>query len=152
MADKLSNLAKDAYAKGKTKAEAAVSSGKSTAKKAVKATRSGANRAKTATADSVDRNPMTAIIGGLAIGAIAAMLLPSTKRENKIAGKFGKSVRAKSGEAARSARSTAMETLDNLGVNADAARDQIRGLASKLGEVASSAGKSAAETVRNTKK
>jgi hypothetical protein len=41
-----------------------------------------------------------------------------------------------------------METLDTLGVNADAAKDQIRDLAAKLGEAATTAGKSAAASVK----
>jgi ElaB/YqjD/DUF883 family membrane-anchored ribosome-binding protein len=149
MVDTLRNSVADAYSKGKTKAEAAVETSKVKASKAAQATKASAQKAKTATVEGVDRNPLAALVGGLALGALAAALLPRTQREDKLVGKAGKSVREKASSAAKTARSTAMETLDTLGVNADAAKDQIRDLAAKLGEAATTAGKSAAASVKN---
>lgn len=152
MPDTIKDRVQDAYAKGKSKAGTAVKSGKAQASKAAKATQKSARKAKDATSDGINRNPLAAVAGGLILGVIAAALLPHTRREDQLVGKVGKTVRTKANDAASKARTTAMETLDTLGINADAARGQIRDLASKLGEVASSAGKSAADTVRNSKK
>jgi ElaB/YqjD/DUF883 family membrane-anchored ribosome-binding protein len=152
MADTIKDRVQSAYAKGKSKAETAVDAGKARATKAAKATQANARKAQTATAEGINRNPLAAVAGGLALGIIAAALLPHTKREDKLVGKVGKNVRAKASDAAKTARTTAMETLDSLGVNAASARGQFRDLASKLGEVASTAGKSAADAVRNSQK
>ncbi len=152
MSDSIKDRVQSAYSKGKSKAESAVETSKARATKAAKATQASARKAKAATSDGISRNPLAAVAGGLVLGAIAAALLPHTRREDRLVGKVGKNVRSKAGDAAKVARKTAMEKLDTLGINADSARGQIRDLASKLGEVASTAGKSAADTVRNAKK
>ncbi len=152
MPDTIKDRVQNAYAKGKSKAETAVESGKARASKAAKATQTSARKAQAATSEGISRNPLAAVAGGLVLGVIAAALLPHTRREDRLVGKVGKNVRAKASEAANTARTTAMETLDTVGINADSARGQIRDLASKLGEVASTAGKSAADAVRNAKK
>ncbi len=150
MAKDVKGKVSDAYARSKAKASSAVEASKDKAARAAKATAETARKAKQATADGVDRNPLSAVIGGLAVGMIVAAMLPRTKRENKIAGKVGKNIRTRAGDAAKAAGSSARETLDSLGVNKDAAKNQIRDLAGKLGEAAKVAGKSAAETARKS--
>ncbi len=140
--------ATDAVNMGRTKAEDAARLAKDRAEKASVATRATAKRAAEKTTQTVDHNPIGAIVGGLALGAIVAALLPRTRREDALVGDVGKRVRSTASKAAKTATATAKEQLDALGVNGDAARDQIRDLVSKVGEAARSAGSAAAETVR----
>ena len=76
-----------------------------------------AERAARQTGDGIERNPLAAIAGGLAIGAIVAALIPRTAREDKLAGNVGRKVRATASKAATTARETAKNQLDELGVN-----------------------------------
>lgn len=138
----------DAYAKGRASADAAVATSKAKAAKAATATKASAQKAAKTTVDSVEKNPIVALLGGLAVGAIAAALLPRTKREDDLVGTVGKSVRNKASTAAKAARDTAKEQLDTLGVNADAAKETFRDIASKIGTAASSATSAAADAVR----
>ncbi len=140
--------AADAVSKGRIKAEDAARIAKERAEHAAAATRSSAKRAAEKTTETLDRNPIGAIVGGLAIGAIVAALLPKTQRENDLVGDVGRKVRSTASQAAKNATATAKDQLDALGVNADAARDQIRDLVGKVGEAARSAGSAAADTVR----
>ncbi len=148
MATNLKSKAADAYAKGRSKATEAMESGKAKAESAARATRSGAQSAARKTVESVDRNPVAAVLGGLALGAIAAALLPKTQREDKLVGNVGKKVRKTAADARAVATKTAKEKLDNLGVNGEAAKSQLRDLIGKIGEAAQSAGSAAVDTVR----
>jgi ElaB/YqjD/DUF883 family membrane-anchored ribosome-binding protein len=140
--------ANDAYATGREKAEAALATSKAKAADAAKATRAGAKTAAAKTVDSVERNPLAALVGGLALGAIAAALLPRTAREDKLVGKVGSKVRNTAKAAASNARAAAKDQLSDLGVSPGAAKDQLRDLVSKVGQAASTAGSAAAKTLR----
>jgi ElaB/YqjD/DUF883 family membrane-anchored ribosome-binding protein len=160
----------DAVSKGRAKADEAVNSARTKAESAAKTARSkaketsakardsanqarktaeeNARKAARTTVESVDRNPLAAVAGGIAIGAIIAALLPRTAREDKVAGEFGRKVRSTAKKAASNARETAKEQLDALGVNADSAKGSLRTLAEKISEAATSAGSAAADTLR----
>lgn len=149
----------DAYAKSRASVETAAASSKAkaleaaevtraNAKKAADATLANARKAADKTAKGIEHNPIVALAGGLAIGVIAAALLPRTAREDKLAGNVGKTVRKTASNAAKAATATAKEQLDSLGVNADAARAQFRDIATKVGKAAVSAGGAAADSVR----
>jgi ElaB/YqjD/DUF883 family membrane-anchored ribosome-binding protein len=138
----------EAYVKGRASADAAVATSKAKAVKAATVTKANAKKAAKTTVDSVEKNPIVALLGGLAVGAIAAALLPRTKREDDLVGSVGKTVRGRASTAAKAARDTAKEQLDSLGVNADAAKGTIRDIANKIGAAASSATSAAADAVR----
>ena len=141
----------DAAHSAKVKAAEAAAATKASAKKAASSTKAGAQKAAASTGKTVESNPLGAILGGLAVGAIVAALLPRTTREDKLVGKVGHTVRATAGKAAKNATSTAKEQLDAMGINADAAKAQLRDLVGKLGEAAASAGSAAADTVKPKK-
>jgi ElaB/YqjD/DUF883 family membrane-anchored ribosome-binding protein len=140
--------ATDAARAAKAKASATANRAKQKAEHAAASTRANAKKAADKTAEGVDKNPLAAIAGGLVVGAILAALLPRTARENKLVGNVGSKVRATASKAAKNARETAKEQLDSLGVNADAAKGQLRDLVSKISEAASSAGSAAADSIR----
>lgn len=110
--------------------------------------RERARTAATKTRSGVENNPIVALAGGLAIGAIAAFLLPRTEREDRVAGNVGKKVRDTAANAAKAARSTGKDQLDALGLNADTARDQVKDLVGKLAKAVTSAASAAGESIK----
>ena len=131
----------DVYESGKEKAETVV---KAVREGSVKVTDS----AKTKTNESLEKSPITALVGGLAIGAIAAALLPKTRRESDLLGSASNKVRSSASTAAKAARDAGKEQLDVLGLNSGAARDQFRSVIDKIGQAAATASKAATDAVR----
>src|SRR5688572_3927543 len=79
--DKVRRSASDAYENARERTNAIYGSARQRASSAYDGTREAADRARRRAADSFDANPMSAVIGGLAIGVVAAALLPRTRRE-----------------------------------------------------------------------
>lgn len=100
-------------------------------------TREGAARAGQRTAEGIEANPMAAVVGGLAIGAAVAALLPRTRRETEVLGPIGERLTESAREAGRS-------KLDEIGLSREGAKQ-------KLSELASSAGDAIRQT-RSTRK
>ncbi len=148
MADTLQDKASAKMSEAKQKAAEATRTAKAKAESAAATARIKAKKAADSSKKGLDHNPLGVVMGGLAVGAIVAALLPRTKREDDLAGNVGRTVRSTATKAAKNARETAKEQLDALGVNADAAKDQFRDLMGKLGEAASNAGSAAADAIR----
>lgn len=140
--------ADEAISTARTKANEAAAASRERAAKAAETSRRNAETAARKTAETVKTNPLAAVLGGIAIGAIAAALLPKTGREDEILGKVGKKARSAAKGAAQAARDVGKEQLDTLGVNADAAKSQLRDLVSKVGQAAGAATGAAADTLR----
>jgi hypothetical protein len=77
------------------------------------------------TADGIDSNPLAAIVGGLALGAVAAALLPRTRREEALLGPVGRRLGDTAREAARAAREAARQQVEELGLNKDGVRRRL---------------------------
>jgi len=114
----------------------------------VAATRKTAKAAGEKTVAGVERNPLAALVGGLAIGAIAAALLPRTAREDKALGGVGNRMRETAANAAKAARNTGKEQLDTLGINTDSAKEQVRDIFGKITRAVTSAAEAAGESVK----
>ena len=141
ISEKLSKKVNAAYGSGKEKAETVIKTVRESSSKVT-------GSAKKTTGEGLEKNPIAALVGGLAIGAIAAALLPKTKRETEILGKAGSKVRSTASSAAKAARDAGKEQLDALGLNSGAARDQLRSVIDKIGQAASTASKAATDAVR----
>jgi ElaB/YqjD/DUF883 family membrane-anchored ribosome-binding protein len=87
--------------------------------------REGAQKAGRRTAEGIESNPVAAVVGGLALGAVAAALLPRTRREEDLLGDVGRKLTDTAREAARAAREAGREQLDELGLSRDAARRKL---------------------------
>ena len=101
---------------------------------AYSAAREPASSAGRRTADGIDGNPMAALVGGLALGAIVGALFPTTRRERDLLGNVGRRVNDTARQAVTAARDAGKEKLDGF-------TDQA------LGAVRASAG-AAADSVR----
>ena len=89
----------------------------------------------------IDANPVAAVVGGLALGAVLAALLPRTRQEDEYLGEAGRRLNDSAREAARAAREAGRGQLDELGLSKDGLRtklDEFTGRA--VGAVKSSAG------------
>jgi len=93
--------------------------------------------------EGIDSNPVAAVFGGLAIGAVVAALLPRTRREDDMLGTVGRKINDSAREAAAAARDAGRGQLDELGLSKDGLRsklDEFTGRA--VGAIKDSAGAS----------
>lgn len=102
--------------------------------------------------EGIDSNPVAAVVGGVALGAIVAALLPRTRREEEMLGDVGRRINDTARDAARAAREASRQQLDELGLSRDGIKgrlDEFTGRA--VGTVRASAG-AAADTARASAK
>lgn len=140
--------AKEASATAKRSASAAVDKSKAAASRSLESSKELAKKAGDTTSQTIDKNPLAILAGGLAIGAIVGLLVPKTEREEKVLGKAGKKINETAKRAVDAAKSAGKEKVDTLGLNQDSLRDQFRDLVSKASEAVKAAGKAAADEAR----
>jgi ElaB/YqjD/DUF883 family membrane-anchored ribosome-binding protein len=138
-----------AYSTAKDRTADAYDAAREKAGEAYGTAREKASSARQATATGIDDNPVAALLGGIALGVLVGALLPRTRTEESalgpIAGKLAETAKA----AALAARDAGKQTLDEMGVNSDNARDQVEKLVDTAVKAATSAGTAAADTVRH---
>jgi len=110
-----------------------------------------AAREKTAGAgEKLEANPLAALLGGIAIGAIAGALLPRLEKEKELLAPLG----AKIGDATRAAldagKSAGVDALDEAGLSSDQIRAQVSKLVEQALKAASTAGNAAIEAARES--
>ena len=123
-------------------------SGREAATRSVNSSKELANKAMMKSGDSIDKNPLAIVLGGIAIGAIIGALIPATDRETKVLGKAGKKLNKKARKVAEAARDAGKSKVDSLGLNSDAIRDQFRVLVNKAAEAVKAAGQAATEAAK----
>lgn len=128
--------------------KSATSSTKAKANTTSAAARQKVRNAAARTGDSIDKNPLAIVLGGVALGAIIGALLPSTEREAKMLGKAGKKLNKKAKKMAEAAKVAGKDKVDSLGLNGDMVREQFRDLVSKATEAVRAAGQAASEEAR----
>ncbi|MFM7027329.1 MAG: hypothetical protein ACKOXK_01455 [Chakrabartia sp.] len=148
MSDNLRTKAGQRYSQARDSAGKALEASRAKVRQGAAATRDTARAARQKAAQGLEGNPLAALAGGLAIGAIIAAFLPRTQREKKMLGPVSRSVKSTAKTAAKVAGNVAKAELVALGVSGDAARKQVRDLAGKIGKAATTAGKAATKTVR----
>lgn len=72
----------------------------------------------------LDANPLAALLGGLAIGAIAGALLPRLDKERELLEPIGGRVRDAARAALDAGRSAGVDALDEAGLSTDKLREQ----------------------------
>lgn len=100
--------------------------------------------------DGIDKSPLLALGGGLALGALIAALLPKTKAEDKLVGDTGRKITNTARNAASAAKSAGQEKLAELNITKDAGANAFQSLLKGLGDAAKSSGQAAIGTVRKT--
>jgi hypothetical protein len=100
--------------------------------------------------EGIDSNPVAAVVGGLALGAIVAALLPRTDREGDLLGPVGRKITDGARRAADAAREAGRGQLDELGLSRDGLKGKLDELTDRaVGAVKTSAG-AAAGAARRT--
>ncbi|HEX5184617.1 MAG TPA: hypothetical protein VFW19_15890 [Allosphingosinicella sp.] len=79
------------------------------------------------TADGIDGNPMAALVGGLALGAIVGILVPLSRQERKLFGSTGRRLNDRARETLIAARDAGKKELDGF---TDQALDAVKASAS----------------------
>jgi len=134
-ADNLPEVRNDAYGKVSDRVAAAYA----------------AAREKTGQAgEKLEANPLAALLGGIAIGAIAGALIPRLAKEKELLAPLGEKI----GEAARAAldagKSAGAEALEDAGLSSDQIRAQVSKLVEQALQAANEAGTAAVEAARES--
>lgn len=119
-----------------------------TAGDAIDVARARAANAARATAETLEGNPLSVIVGGLAVGVLAGALLPHTEREAAALRPIGRRIAQGAGAAIKAAREVGMAELAAAGISSDAARNQVKKLIGSVVDAAKSAGDAAAKAAR----
>jgi hypothetical protein len=77
------------------------------------------------TFDGIDANPVAAVIGGLALGAVVGALLPRSERERALLGNVGRRVNDSAKQAFVAARDAGRKELDEIGVSPEGLRRRL---------------------------
>jgi ElaB/YqjD/DUF883 family membrane-anchored ribosome-binding protein len=138
-----------AYAAAADRTGEAYVSAKDKAEEVLETAREKASQARRATSDGIEGNPLVALIGGIAVGVLVGALLPRTKREEEALGPIATKLTEAARTAAAAARDAGKQSLDEAGVNREAARGQVDKLVDTAVKAATSASTAAADAVRN---
>lgn len=133
----LSDRASHAYEAARDKASAAV-----------EASREKARDAARQTAETIEGNPLGMLVGGLALGALVAAIIPRGQRERDLLAPTGKRLAAALTAALAAAKEAGRGELEQLNLTPSAAKEQARSLLDGLGKAASTAGTAAAKAGR----
>ena len=101
------------------------------------------------TVGTLSEAPLIALAGGLAAGALIAALLPRTQTEAKLVGPTARRVKETARAAARAARATGSERLEELGLTRDKGQETIRSLLDGLKDTAKASADAALDAARN---
>jgi hypothetical protein len=111
--------------------------------------RAGANPDTLAKAgQALEQNPLAALAGGIAIGAIAGALLPRSDKEKELLRPVGAKIAATAVAAVAAAKEAGRSELEARGLTPDSAREQVRGLFQNVAQAASTAGTAAVSTAK----
>ena len=160
-ADNLSAAAKDKLATAKSTASDVASSARERAGDLASSARERASGlassardtatvARQKTSDGIDASPVAALIGGLALGALAAAVLPRTRKEDEMLGGIGEKINDSARTAAQAAKEAGRDKLDELGINKDAALDKAKELAASASSVVKESATAAASSVKSS--
>jgi ElaB/YqjD/DUF883 family membrane-anchored ribosome-binding protein len=132
----------------KKKAADALDKSRDVAARSVQSSKQIATKAVEKTNDSIDKNPLAIVVGGLALGVILGALLPKSAREKDLLGKTGKKLNDRAREMAEAAKEAGTDKVNSLGLNGEAMREQFRDLVSKATEAVKAAGQAASDAAK----
>lgn len=114
------------------------------------AARDKASEAAHGTATGIESSPLAALLGGLAIGAIAGALVPRSDRERALLAPVGGRVADAAKAALEAARTAGTDALGEAGISQDNLRAQGAKLFEQLFKAAGAAGSAAFSAARET--
>ena len=111
-------------------------------------TRSAARRASRQAGDQFSEAPLIALGGGLALGALVAALLPTSRRERELLGPVADRIKDQATSAMDAARDAGAARLEELGLTRKAGEDAIRSLVENAGDAAKASAQAAVSSIR----
>ena len=133
----------------RTKASDAFQSARDRTSSAYGSARERASGASRKTAETIDTAPGAALIGGLALGALAAVLLPKTRKEEELLGSYGRQINDKAKQAAQAAKEAGRSKIDELGLK-DTAKQALSDVASQAKDAVKQTATAAAQAAKTT--
>jgi ElaB/YqjD/DUF883 family membrane-anchored ribosome-binding protein len=133
----------------RTKASDAFQTARERTSSAYGSARERASDATRKTAETIDTAPGAALIGGLALGALAAVLLPKTRKEEELLGSYGRQINDKARQAAQAAKDAGRTKLDELGLK-DTAKQALSDVASQAKDAVKQTATAAAQAAKST--
>ena len=122
-----------------------------TAKTAQRAASDRASEAARATTEALDANPLSALAGAIAIGAVAAAFIPTTRREIEALGPWAEKLRESAQEAYHAAREAGTGELTAGGLTLAAASDGVGGIVGKIVKAVTASATAASTSVRGSR-
>lgn len=147
-ADKAGTFAKDKASAAAAAAQDAMATAKDRAGELLGSARETATQARRKTADGIDASPVAALLGGLALGALAAAVLPRTRKEDEVLGNLGGKINDTARNAATAAKEAGRDKLDELGITKETAIDKAKELAQSAAGVVRETASAAATGVK----
>ena len=141
---------RDTASAARTRASDAYSAARERTGAAYSSAREGASRATQRTAAGINSNPEAAVLGGLALGVVLALVLPKTERESQALGQVGKRITDTAREAARAAREAGLGQLQEAGLTKEGAKQKLSDIASQASAAAKTSASAAAQTVKGS--
>lgn len=138
----------DGYSAVRERASEAYSGARERVSEVLDSSRERASDARARAADGLEANPFAAVIGGLALGALAAAILPRTEQEKRMLGSVGGRINEAAKGAVGAAREAARDRLAETGVSRDKAQDLVRKIIDEASAVAGSAATAAGASIR----
>jgi hypothetical protein len=111
-------------------------------------TRSAARRAGQSAGDQFSEAPLLALGGGLALGALVAALLPTSRRERELLGPVTDRIKEQATSALDAAREAGSARLEELGLTRQAGEDALRTIVGNAGEAAKASAQAAVSSIR----
>lgn len=99
-------------------------------------------------AETVGANPLAALLGGLAIGAIAGALLPRLAREKELLAPLGERISEAARAAIEAGKTAGKDALVESNLSTDALKTQVNKLVEQALDAASAASAAAANAAR----
>lgn len=104
-----------------------------------------------AASDALDTSPLGALAGAIAIGAVAAAFIPTTRRELEALGPWAEKLRDAAGKAFAAAKQAGTIELTAAGLSVAAASDGIGGVVGKIVKAATASASAAATSVKQSR-
>jgi hypothetical protein len=108
--------------------------------------REGASEAARRTAEGIEANPMSVVVGGVALGVLAGMFVPRSRKETELLKPVGRKVREGAETAAKAAVEAGKAELAVVGLSRVGASESVGKLVEGLGKAIASASAAAKES------
>jgi len=142
-ADTARQTVSQAYSTARGKASSAYETAREKTSIAYGNARARAGETRDRASVALEENPVAALVGGLALGALVGALLPRSRRETELLSGVGEKINETGRRVAEAARDATKETIDSYGLSGDFALNKVSSFFESATKAASSIGAAA---------